>query len=40
MKDKDSFYVQNIIEYCLKIENILDDIDYDYDVLLQMRFIS
>ena len=32
MKNRDSHYVQRIIEYCLKIEDILNSIDYDYDV--------
>ena len=34
MKNNDSVYVQKIIEYCLKIEDILSGIDYDYDVFI------
>ena len=34
MKNRDSHYVQRIIEYCLKIEDILNSIDYDYDVFI------
>ena len=34
MKNRDPQYVQRIIEYCLKIEDILDSIDYDYDVFI------
>lgn len=34
MKNRDSKYVQNIINYCMKIENILNEIDYDYDVFI------
>ena len=34
MKDNDQVYVTRIIEYCQKIENILSEIDYDYDVFI------
>lgn len=34
MKNRDSKYVQNIINYCMKIEDILNEIDYDYDVFI------
>ena len=34
MKNRDPQYVQRIIEYCLKIEDILDSIDYDYNVFI------
>ena len=34
MKNRDPVYVQRIIEYCIKIEDILSGIDYDYDVFI------
>jgi hypothetical protein len=34
MKNRDSEYVQRIIGYCVKIEDILTGIDYDYDVFI------
>lgn len=34
MKNHDSKYVQNIINYCMKIEDILNEIDYNYDVFI------
>ena len=40
MKNRDSHYAQRIIEYCLKIEDILNSIDYDYDVFITGEFIS
>lgn len=32
MKNRDSEYIQRIIGYCNKIEDILTGIDYDYNV--------
>lgn len=34
MRNRDALYVQRIIEYCQKIEDILDGIDYDYNVFI------
>lgn len=34
MKNRDIEYVQRIIGYCDKIDDILSEIDYDYDVLI------
>ena len=34
MKDNDQVYVQRILEYCQKIEFILGDIEYDYDIFI------
>ena len=34
MKNRDYVYIQRILEYCQKIEGILESIDYDYDVFI------
>lgn len=34
MKNRDSEYIQRIITYCQKIEDILNGIDYDYEIFL------
>lgn len=34
MKKRDSEYIQRIIDYCQKIEDILNKINYDYEIFL------
>lgn len=34
MKNRDKVYIGRIIDYCDKINDILSEIDYDYDVFI------
>ena len=40
MKDRDPEYLQNIIDYCLKIDNILNHVNYDTFVTEEIYQLS